>query len=89
MCGTSEFFVTGTLKDYNRTGDLNKIKIPTLYITGEFDAARPNTVKYYQSLTPNSRLKVIKNAGHMTMHDNPSEDLKAINDFLRELDKVR
>ncbi len=89
MWGTSEFFVTGTLKNYDRTGDLNKIKIPTLLLTGEFDAARPSTVKYYQSLTPNSRFKVINNAGHMTMHDNPAEDLKAINDFLSELDKVR
>lgn len=84
--GSSEFFVLGTLKNYDRTNDLKTINVPTLYITGEFDAARPNTVKYYQSLTPNSRLTVIRNAGHMTMHDNPTEDIKAISDFLNELD---
>lgn len=87
MWGTSEFFVLGTLKNYDRTNDLKRIDIPTLYITGEFDAARPNTVKYYQSLTPNSRLTIISNAGHMTMHDNPTEDIKAISDFVNELDK--
>lgn len=86
MWGSSEFFVLGTLKNYDRTNDLKTINVPTLYITGEFDAARPNTVKYYQSLTPNSRLTVIRNAGHMTMHDNPTEDIKAISDFLNELD---
>jgi proline iminopeptidase len=89
MWGPSEFFATGTLKDYDRTSDLHKIKIPTLYTAGEFDEARPTTVKYYQSLTPNSRLTIISNAGHLTMHDNPKEDLKAISDFLDELDNAK
>jgi proline iminopeptidase len=88
MWGKEEFFVSGTLRDYNRTGDLNKIKVPTLYITGEFDAARPNTVKYYQSLTPNSKFIVIKNAGHQTMHDNPKENIEAIRTFIHELEKI-
>ncbi len=87
MWGNSEFFSTGTLKNYDRTADLKNIKVPVLYITGEFDAARPATVTYYQSLTPNSKLVVIKNAGHMTMHDNPEENSKAISDFLNELEK--
>lgn len=86
MWGTSEFFVLGTLKNYDRINDLKSIDIRTLYITGEYDAARPTTVKYYQSLTPDSRLKIIANAGHMTMHDNPSEDIRTISDFLNELD---
>lgn len=88
MWGTSEFSATGTLKNYDRTGDLNKINVPTLYITGEFDAARPSTVRYYQSLTPNSKLVIIENAGHMTMHDNPAEDIKAISGFLSEVDNT-
>jgi proline iminopeptidase len=75
------------LKDYDRTGDLNKIKVPTLYITGEFDAARPSTVKYYQSLTPFSKMNVIKNAGHMTMQDNPKDNIEAIKVFLNEIEK--
>lgn len=88
MWGTSEFFATGTLKNYDRTGDLNKIKIPTLYITGEFDSARPNTVRYYQRLTPNSILQITSNAGHLTMQDNAAGDIKAISDFLHEQDKI-
>jgi proline iminopeptidase len=86
MWGKEEFFVSGPLRDYDRTGDLNKIKVPTLYITGEFDAARPNTVKYYQSLTPNSEFVVIKNAGHQTMHDNPKENIEAIRTFINNLE---
>ena len=86
MWGKEDFFASGTLRDYNRTGDLNKIKVPTLYITGEFDAARPNTVKYYHSLTPKSKFIVIKNAGHTTMHDNPKENIEAIQTFIHDLE---
>jgi proline iminopeptidase len=86
MWGPTEFNATGTLRNYDRTADLHKIKAPTLYITGQLDVATPNTVQYYQSLTPHSELKIISNAGHMTMHDNPSEDLQIISKFLRELD---
>jgi len=86
MWGRNEFFATGPLKDYDRTGDLDKIKVPTLYTVGEFDEARPETVEYYQSLTPGATLKIIPNAGHMTMHDNPEEDLRIVSEFLNALD---
>jgi proline iminopeptidase len=88
MWGLTEFSATGTLKSYDRTADLDKIKVPTLYLAGEFDVATPKTVRYYQSLTPGAKLKIIGNAGHMTMHDNPTEDLRAISEFLAGLDKA-
>jgi proline iminopeptidase len=88
MWGTNEFFSTGTLKNFDMTQDLGRITVPTLYITGEFDAATPGTVKYYQSLTPNSRLSITSNAGHITMHDNPVGDIEAISNLLSELDKL-
>ena len=86
MWGSSEFSSTGTLQNYDRIVDLKNISVPTLFITGEFDAARPSTVKYYQDLTPNSKLVIISGAGHFTMHDNPSEEIKAISEFLNEQD---
>ena len=54
MWGPTEFTALGTLKDYDRTNRLNEIKVPTLFMTGEFDEARPFTVQFYQSLVPNS-----------------------------------
>ncbi len=83
MWGTGEFKADGTLKNYNRIPDLKDIKVPTLLIAGEFDAARPATVKYYGSLIPNSSFIMIKNAGHSTMNDAPGEDEKAITQFLK------
>ncbi len=87
MWGPSEFTATGNLKDYDRTNKLSDIKIPTLFITGEFDEARPTTVQYYQSLVPNSRFVMIEDAAHLTMHDNPEKDIQTISSFLHDIER--
>ncbi len=86
MWGPTEFTATGTLINYNRVQNLITIKVPTLFITGEFDEARPATVKYFQSLVPNARYVMIEGAGHGTMHDNRSHNITAIKIFLAEVD---
>lgn len=86
MWGPTEFTATGSLIGYNRVQSLKTIKVPTLFITGEFDEARPVTVKYFQSLVPNSRFVMIDGAGHGTMHDNRSQNLFAIKNFLDSLE---
>jgi proline iminopeptidase len=87
MNGPSEFTFTGTMQNYDATNKLPQIDIPSLFICGKYDEARPETTKYYADLVPNSRFKVIKNAAHMTMQDNPEEDLKAITDFINSIEK--
>lgn len=86
MGGPSEFTMTGPLKDYDRTNRLKEIKIPTLFITGEFDEARPSTVKYYQSLVPGAKFELIEDAAHMTMQDNPEKNIKVIRNFLKDIE---
>lgn len=86
MWGENDYNCKGILKDYDRIGALSSIEVPTLYMAGEYDIARPSTINYYQNLTPNSKTAVIKDAGHVTMNDNPTEDLKIISEFLRDLD---
>lgn len=86
MEGPSEFTITGTLKTYDRTPDLGKLKLPVLYIVGDNDEANPETTKYYQSLTPGAKIVVIKNAGHLTMQDNPEQHNQALAAFLDSCD---
>ena len=86
MWGPTEFTATGTLINYNRVQSLKTITVPTLFITGEFDEARPTTVKYFQSLVPNSKFIMIDGAGHGTMHDNRSQNISAIKNFLDSLE---
>ncbi len=87
MGGPSEFTMIGPLKDYDRTSRLHEIKIPTLFITGEFDEARPVTVKYYASLVKDAKFEIIKNAAHLTMQDNAEDNVKIIREFLSHLER--
>ena len=54
---------------------------------GEYDEARPVTVKYYASLVPGSEVAIIPDAGHISMHDNPEANNKAVRDFLHGIEK--
>ena len=87
MWGPSEFTATGNLKDYERSDKLAKVEIPTLFICGEYDEARPSTVQYYQSFITHSKFALIKDAAHLTMHDKPEQNNKVIDDFLLEVDE--
>lgn len=87
MWGPSEFTATGNLINYDRVDRLKEVAVPTLLLTGEYDEARPNTVRYFQSLIPGSEFSVIKNSGHVTMHDNLPETITAIDQFLLKIDK--
>src|SRR5680860_110694 len=49
MWGPTEFTATGTLIDFDRTADLDKIEEPILFVAGEYDEARPETCLLYTS----------------------------------------
>jgi proline iminopeptidase len=86
MWGPSEFTATGNLLNYNRLKDLPKITVPTLLTAGEFDEARPSSVRYYTSLIPGAQFKMIPQAAHSTMMDNPKEYIGVLREFLRKMD---
>jgi proline iminopeptidase len=87
MWGPSEFTATGNLKNYDRTEALKQIKVPTLFISGEFDEARPATVDFYKSQIPGALHSLIPGAGHLTMQDSPAQELKAITNFITDIEK--
>lgn len=84
MWGPTEFTATGTLLNYDRIESLRAIQVPVLFITGEFDEARLQTVQRFQQMIPRAKLAVIPNAGHSTMHDNREENNKILKAFLAE-----
>jgi len=89
MWGPSEFTTTGNLLHYDRVNRLKDIAVPTLLLAGEYDEARPSTVRYFQSLIPGAEFTMIKNSGHATMHDNPEQTLSRLNEFLLKIDKLK
>lgn len=86
MQGPSEFTITGTLKDYDRTDRLHEIAVPTLFTAGRHDEASPPTVAYYQSLVPGSELAIIEQSGHLTMQDEPERYLEVLRAFMRRVE---
>ena len=89
MNGTSPFAPTGTLRQYDATPFLKQIKVPVLFIVGEFDVSGPDNIRRHASITPNSKLVVIPNAGHHTQWDDLPATLAAVRSFLRDVESGR
>jgi len=87
MWGPTEFNATGTLKTFERTENLHEIKQPVLFITGQYDEARPETMYEFQKEIPNSKVEIVTNSGHNKLRDNPEQYLLAIRNFLSSVDK--
>ena len=83
MWGPTEFNATGTLIDFDRTPDLDKIEEPILFVTGQYDEARPETIYRYQKLSKNAQVEIIADAAHATMIDQPELLTQAIGEFLK------
>lgn len=87
MWGPSEFTLKGTLKNYERADQLNKITLPTLITCGEYDEASPATGIYYQEKMPGSRLYVIKGASHEHHIEKREEYMGVVRKFLKSVEK--
>ena len=82
MWGPTEFLATGNLIDFDLSNQLYKIDIPVLFITGEYDEARPETVSKFQEMIPNSQFVVIKDVAHASLSRAPDDYRKILEEFL-------
>jgi len=86
MWGPSEFTATGTLKRFDATEWLKGIRVPALFVTGEFDEATPASTEMFSKLVPGAEFRVIPKSGHSTENDNPAALLRTVRDFLRRVE---
>jgi proline iminopeptidase len=77
---------TGTLRDYDRTARLSELELPTLFVVGEYDEARPATAREFQALVPGSIVKVISGAAHAVNVDETEAFNEAIAEFLSSVE---
>jgi len=82
MWGPSEFVSTGTLRDYDRIDLLHELSLPVLFLVGEFDEARPETMREFQELVSGSQVVVIPDAAHASNWDQPEAFNAAVSEFL-------
>lgn len=86
MWGPSEFIANGTLKDYDRIGRLQELELPVLFVTGQYDEARPETVRYFHELVQSSEFKVLPDAGHGVFLDQTDMFNNTLADFFEEVE---
>ncbi|HEX7024353.1 MAG TPA: proline iminopeptidase-family hydrolase [Gemmatimonadales bacterium] len=86
MWGPSEFTATGTLKHFDATEWLRSLRVPALFLAGEFDEATPASTEKFSRLVPGSEFAIIPNSGHSTENDNPEALIATVRAFLRRVD---
>lgn len=86
MWGPSEFTSTGTLKHFDSSEWLKGVKVPTLFMTGEFDEATPSSTRRFSELVSGAEFAIIPDAGHLTQNDNLDAVLSAIRGFLARVE---
>jgi len=72
-----------TIYAWKRDSDLVKIKIPILILVGDKDILTPiRHAKRLNELLPNSRLVIVKNAGHGVLIEKGIEVANIVKDFI-------
>ena len=76
------------LVHYDTSKDLVKIRAPTLVIVGEHDKVTPPRENMeIAKLIPNSKIVLIKNAGHLVLYEKPEELNRVIHEFVKKISK--
>jgi proline iminopeptidase len=83
MQGPNEFVITGIHKDYDITGRLGEINVPTLFICGRHGETRPEETTLYHSMTPGSELVIFEESSHLPHLEEPGPYLQVLRDFLQ------
>ncbi len=91
MQGPSEFGVVGdaVLKNWDRTADLAKIKVPTLSIGGAFDTMDPKAMEMLSKQVQNGSYLLCPKGSHMSMYDDQQTYFKGLIDFINKVDKEK
>jgi len=86
MNGPSEFFVTGTLKNWSIVNRLSEIDVPTLLLSGRYDEATPAIMETVHRGIRGSEWVIFENSSHMPHLEESERYLKVLADFLSRVE---
>lgn len=72
----------GPLKDFDITGALGRIQVPTLLFCGRFDEVTPATVEQAHAGIAGSEFVVMEESSHMSQAEQPEQVLTLLRDWL-------
>ncbi|NCB33356.1 MAG: alpha/beta fold hydrolase [Erysipelotrichia bacterium] len=84
--GPNEYSPTGTLKNYEETESLGKLKVPSLIISGTDDLCTPLVAKTMYDAIPNAEWHLIQNARHMCFYDQNQSYCQILSEWLERND---
>jgi proline iminopeptidase len=85
MNGPNEFTITGTIKDWDISGMISGIKVPTLVTVGEYDEVTPVVAEQIHRNIDGSRLVVFRGCSHLTMWEDRSGYIRVVKEFMDSL----
>lgn len=86
MNGPSEFHVIGSLRGWDITPRLDRVRVPALVISGEHDEATPAVVRPLVEALPDARWELLEGASHCTHLEQPGRFLELVEAFLSRHD---
>jgi L-proline amide hydrolase len=85
MIGPSEFYVTGSLKEWDITEQLPRITAPTLLISGLHDEATPRIVEEVHRRIEGSTWELFESSIHTPNLEEPERFLASSDAFFARL----
>jgi proline iminopeptidase len=85
MQGPSELGLSGSLEDWDRSGDLPQIDVPTLVIGATHDTMDPAHMRWMSEQLPQGRYLHCPDGSHAAQFDDPGHYFPGLIDFLADL----
>jgi proline-specific peptidase len=86
MNGPNEFYVVGTLKDWDIIGRLHEIRVPTLVTSGRYDEATPLIAETIHSRIAGSEWMIFEQSSHMAHVEEPERYMRVLDTFLTRVE---
>jgi len=82
MWGPNEFTATGTLRYWDVTNELHKIRVPTLITCGKYDEVTPKNSEVIRDGIAGSKMTVFAKSSHSALLEEPERYLEVYRRFL-------
>ncbi len=89
MQGPSELGASGTLADWDRTADLERIAVPTLVIGARHDTMNPEHMEWMAGELQNGRYLYCPDGSHLALYDYQEVYFDGLIQFIRDVDQDR
>jgi len=89
MQGPSELGARGTLEQWDRSGDLGNIAVPTLMIGARYDTMDPEYMKMMAGKVKHGRYLYCPNGSHLALYDDQKTYMDGVIRFVRDVDQQK